>query len=377
VSEHPALELVAAGTGSGAQNVAADVVRCTPLVREKELVLSTEFLDFGSVSIDDTATAVLGITNVGVQPLTIQGVSTLQSSVTVATTFPLQIPAMGSAGLVVRFHSPVTGAFTDTLSVTSDDPLNPMMAVVLRAEVLLPFRITDNEDSGVYHETGSWHYSVAQAHGPTSRYAFLSEGTGIRAAFTASVPRSGYYDVSEIVPTTVNSSNNALYIIKVGGMLVDSVFLDQNAGSGDWVVIGRYFFRAGDTVEVSVNNTGQYTAGDVLRADAVKFQLVQEVASGTERLSETIPSETGLLQNYPNPFNPTTVIPFTLRDASRVSLHVYDMMGRLVRTLLTDQSFPAGTHNVSFDGSDLPSGVYICRLLAGPLQSSRKMILMK
>ena len=377
VSENPALELIAVGEGASAQNVAADVVRCTPLVREKELVLSTEFLDFGSVGIDDTATAVLNVQNVGVQPLTIHGVSTSQPSVTVVGTFPLLVPAMGSAQITLRLHSEIIGSLTDTLHVTSDDPINPETAVVFNAAILMPFRVADNEDAALYHEVGTWYYSNAQAYGPTSRYAFLSDGSGNHATFTITAPRSGYYDVMEIVPTTVNASDNALYVIKTGATPVDSVFLDQNAGSGDWVVVGHYFFSAGDVVEISVMNTGQYTVGAVLRADAMKLQLVEEAASGIPSVASTVPAETGLLQNYPNPFNPTTTIPFTLREASEVSLRVYDMMGRLVRTLITGQNYPAGFHRVPFDASDLPSGVYICRLTAGPLQTARKMILMK
>lgn len=81
-------------------------------------------------------------------------------------------------------------------------------------------------------------------------------------------------------------------------------------------------------------------------------------------------------QNYPNPFNPSTVINFEIATGSDVQLQVLDLMGREVATLL-DSRLPAGSHTVSFDGSQLSSGVYVYRLLAGNEVVTRKMVLVK
>jgi hypothetical protein len=70
-----------------------------------------------------------------------------------------------------------------------------------------------------------------------------------------------------------------------------------------------------------------------------------------------------LLQNYPNPFNPATVISFHLPVASIVRLVVFDMLGREVSLLLHEKR-EAGVHEVLFDASGLPSGVYFSRLTA-------------
>jgi len=85
--------------------------------------------------------------------------------------------------------------------------------------------------------------------------------------------------------------------------------------------------------------------------------------------------------NYPNPFNPTTTLSFTLQEAGPIRLQVYDIAGRLVRTLI-DAEAPAGEHIVSFDGRDdagrgLPSGIYFARLSAAGQVESRKMTLLK
>lgn len=78
----------------------------------------------------------------------------------------------------------------------------------------------------------------------------------------------------------------------------------------------------------------------------------------------------------PNPFNPATVLRYELPRASFVKLAVYNVSGRLVATLL-DGWREAGVHEVTFDGSGLPSGIYIYRLTAGGFTASGKMILMK
>lgn len=83
-----------------------------------------------------------------------------------------------------------------------------------------------------------------------------------------------------------------------------------------------------------------------------------------------------LEQNYPNPFNPSTQIRFALRASHLARLTVYDVLGREI-AVLVDGVMPAGTHNVTFDASNLPSGVYIYRLEAAGQVQTRRMILIK
>jgi hypothetical protein len=83
-----------------------------------------------------------------------------------------------------------------------------------------------------------------------------------------------------------------------------------------------------------------------------------------------------LVAASPNPFNPTTAISYQLSDARHVSLKVYDIAGRLVATLV-DGTSEAGTHQVTFDGSNLASGVYLYTLQAGSHTTTGKMVLMK
>ncbi len=86
--------------------------------------------------------------------------------------------------------------------------------------------------------------------------------------------------------------------------------------------------------------------------------------------------KTSLSANYPNPFNPTTRIQFSLNQAGRVELNVYNMMGQKVKTLV-NATKSAGTYTVEFDGAGLPSGVYFYQLTTPETSLNNKMMLLK
>ena len=89
-----------------------------------------------------------------------------------------------------------------------------------------------------------------------------------------------------------------------------------------------------------------------------------------------IPSEFELDQNYPNPFNPTTTIGYQLPASSFVTLKIYDVLGRIVATLV-NESQNAGPHEVVFSASNLPSGVYFYRITAGAHSAVKRLMLIK
>jgi hypothetical protein len=94
-----------------------------------------------------------------------------------------------------------------------------------------------------------------------------------------------------------------------------------------------------------------------------------------------IPRAFALGQNFPNPFNPSTTIKFSVEGAGRVALKVYDLRGRLVRTLVDDR-MEGGEHAVQWDGTAdngeaVGSGIYIYRITSGDHVAARKMVLLK
>ena len=90
-----------------------------------------------------------------------------------------------------------------------------------------------------------------------------------------------------------------------------------------------------------------------------------------------------LEQNYPNPFNPFTIIKFTVGGAGdwglgarKTMIVVYDVLGRQVATLVNEVKAP-GSYEVRFDGTGLSSGVYFCRMQAGPFVQTRQLLLLR
>ncbi len=91
---------------------------------------------------------------------------------------------------------------------------------------------------------------------------------------------------------------------------------------------------------------------------------------------DAVPVEFALHGAYPNPFNPTTSLSFSLPEAGRVTLTVFDVQGKVVARL-ADGRRSAGTYQVTFDASNLASGIYFARLEAGAQIATQKLLLLK
>ncbi len=144
---------------------------------------------------------------------------------------------------------------------------------------------------------------------------------------------------------------------------------------------------------ISVTPTSVYAVSGIPHTDLPRLfmgpasEVVRAPISGVTPVIEpprTIPSGFSLSQNYPNPFNPSTAIGYQLSAVSRVSLKAYDVLGRLVKTLVNNEVESAGNYEVRFDGSGLASGVYFYRLTASPVSGANtgytkvmKMVLLK
>ena len=112
--------------------------------------------------------------------------------------------------------------------------------------------------------------------------------------------------------------------------------------------------------------------------------IIKTTTGGVTSINEIItelPNNFKLYQNYPNPFNPVTKIKFELpsdvkRQKSKVKLVIYNVLGKEIQTLVNEQLQP-GTYEVTFDGSNIHSGVYFYQLRAGEYSETRKFVLLK
>ena len=233
---------------------------------------------------------------------------------------------------------------------------------------------------------------------------------GTKNKFTISV---------RVAPGSTNSSPAARYIIYEAGGVTDTVIVNQNglglsyggevtyADSG--IVLtnggaGFSFARGGqdshgatavfgyirvenDTALVSkfykdnsLINVAR-DSGYYVRADAVLFNEIK-TPTGVKRIDTSIPLAYDLSQNYPNPFNPSTTIDFALPKISKVSVVIYDILGREVVRLIDGDLKQAGNYRVQWNsqnrfGNTVATGVYFYRLQAGGFVSTKKMLLLK
>lgn len=368
------VELVAKGNGQESKILSADVVKITPLVRQRWILVQLKTVDLGFVIKKDSVKSSISISNHGIENLTITSITSKNNMAFTKTAFPIVIPKFGRISLPFYFISDDLGLMSDTLFIKSDDPAKSVLSVAINAEVTNYFKLADNDETSNYIEHGVWNKSVAQAFGSSSRYATLNQSPKAYAVFTLSVKENGFYDVMFIVPKTENASNKALYIIQQGNKISDSVIVDQNYNSGKWITIKNCELINSAPVKITIMDNGKATVGTVLRTDAVKLSYTGSTSYYNE--IPFVPTEYELFQNYPNPFNPVTKIKFGLPETSQTKLIIYDVLGREVSTLINGK-LSSGYHEVEFSAGELSSGIYFYRLTASKFTEIKKMILVK
>lgn len=131
--------------------------------------------------------------------------------------------------------------------------------------------------------------------------------------------------------------------------------------NGRWYSVPTVFDRSRGTLTASISRLGAYAV--IRKADAAGDL-------------DAVPSQFSLYQNYPNPFNPVTTIEFALPIPGRARLYVYDVLGKVVGSLV-DGERRAGHYRLTFDASLLPSGVYFYRLSVGDFSQVRKLVVLK
>ena len=200
-------------------------------------------------------------------------------------------------------------------------------------------------------------------------------------------PASGiaapYWPVGS-TPSAANGSSTAplcdvaldiksmLFDCTASSYYVDSYKLRNDDGDGVW----KFIFSAEDSILIAANNllsqwrSNTPTKKEMLSAekDFANYALIKLrqaynrlTTSVTEPLSDTTPINFSLDQNYPNPFNPLTTIPFSLQQASHVTLKIFNLLGEEVTTILSGR-YEAGQHFKQFKAQGLASGVYFYRI---------------
>ena len=145
-----------------------------------------------------------------------------------------------------------------------------------------------------------------------------------------------------------------------------------------------YGYEKGEAIEIRHYSNGMEYRVEADLSDS-QYGNAMEMSVGTVSVSSegVNPTEFGITGNYPNPFNPSTTIEYNVEASGQVSLTVYDIMGRTVRTLV-DEYKESGRpdYKVVWDGKDdsgqqVSAGLYLYTLRSGGMASTAKMVLMK
>jgi hypothetical protein len=136
------------------------------------------------------------------------------------------------------------------------------------------------------------------------------------------------------------------------------------------------------TFDATTKNDGVFLASLIVTSNdphhrriTIPLKMVVTTAAGVED-EGVIPTEYSLEQNYPNPFNPTTNFGFRISNFGLARISVFDLLGREVAVLVNEEK-PPGSYTVTWDASNLPSGIYFSRLTAGGYSQIRKAVLLR
>ena len=208
--------------------------------------------------------------------------------------------------------------------------------------------------------------------------------SGIVTTFRDGAPLVSGYQLLSALPQSIvafdwffnyNQSDDSLR----KWLTADTIFAADTAGtSGSVVVLGADVvpLSPGDSLDMFV---GLAIGSDISAMQSELAKAAQKYNSlfvGIPPVAQGIPENFEISQNYPNPFNPETRIPFQIPARSRVSLSVFNILGQKVATLL-NETLDAGSYEIPFNGSNLPSGVYFVTIQAGEFRTAKKMVLMK
>ena len=234
-----------------------------------------------------------------------------------------------------------TGLPTGYVSCISVDPLNSEKALLVFSNY--------NIHSLWYTENGGTNWTSVEGNlygtsGPSIRWAEI-------------------FYINSTLQIVLATSTGIYYTDALNG--ASTVWTQEAVSSIGNVVCVHMDFRPSDnTLVVGTHGRGAFQTHIT---EPISVQLI----------SSEVPQKYSLSQNYPNPFNPSTKIAFNLPVNSTVSLKIYDVMGREVSRLISNEFKSAGVYSVNFDGSNLPSGVYFYQLTSEKYTAVKKMLMIK
>lgn len=266
------------------------------------------------------------------------GVETADLPPTVGGTTALSLGFGGSAGFIGGFGR------TNLLDLTDLDYfnfwINPSPDQSYTIEI--NFQDDDNGDDAIPNPSGvDDEYQFNCVVGPNGPCAVAGGGWQL-----VEIPFSEFFD------------DNSFH---TGGNAVFDAVPTSAGGNGQLVNIVMAIIGTGGDVNF-LTDYWAFSAGAVSTANE----------------TDAVPESFELAQNYPNPFNPSTNISFNLPQSEQVYLSVFNLLGQRVATVIDGITMQSGAHNINFDASNLPTGIYLYKLDAGSsFSQTRRMTLVR
>ena len=238
-----------------------------------------------------------------------------------------------------------------------------------------------NYGAGAQPEIGGFQATVIMHNNPAEQTVVvpLTMGTNWTEDYveTDSITALGFTTVS-IYNTHVENTVDAYGTMTLpGDITVEALRVrsDLTSSGSSYTRNISYLFitNTGTQFSVEAADTNSSSSG-VIPVQGITY--INAGVTGVRQADNNVPQNFQLEQNYPNPFNPTTQINYSIPSSQKVSLKVYDELGKEVATLVNNEQ-AAGNYTVDFDASRFASGVYFYRIQAGSFIQMKKMILMK
>lgn len=249
----------------------------------------------------------------------------------------------------------LNGGLADSLEIIGPDIYISLYANGMRDFIGYEVRISLNDE--LYKEPiGFVETRPGDTHPLAQAQSFLSVN-GLKK------PEAGsYYTMSGAVP------------LGTAGVLID-----------DWAFLGRIKLETSSSFSGRDTFTllqASYVSSDgtenvVSDFNIVYLNIVTDIEdAGVSSGTSGIPNSYTLGQNYPNPFNPTTTIPFEAVSGGNAKIVVYNVLGQEV-AVIADTFFPVGQHTVTFDASNMSSGIYFYKLEMNGFIDMKRLILLR
>lgn len=269
-------------------------------------------------------------------------------------------------------------ALGDTLKATYYS--KPALVPGRGGKVWRPKGLIVNEDDSAAVKKGNWKQLPAM--GFKQNILTAPDSIPVSITYSFNIPADGWYSVYVYGIPDFNNTTAAPYSLYTSKDTSIALFDMKSTKNAGWQKLKDVYLTTGTRKVLELTNKNIEKGKNII-ADAVMLLLNRKLSPDAviteikrENEKTQLPSEFALRQNYPNPFNPSTSIEFSLPAGQKVSLKVFDVLGREVTTLVNG-FYTAGTHKVTFKPQSLASGVFFYRLSAESFTETRKMLFTK